>query len=45
MDYSTFKKEIPELISQKLGAEYKVRLFELRKYNGIVQDNPQLFIE
>ena len=39
MDYSTFKKEIPELISQKLGAEYKVRLFELRKYNGIVQDN------
>ena len=39
MDYSTFKKEVPELISQKLGAEYKVRLFELRKSNGIVQDN------
>mgnify|MGYP006361653087 CR=1 FL=1 len=35
MDYSTFKKEIPELIGLKLGAEYKVRLFELRKYvNG-----------
>lgn len=39
MDYSTFKKEVPELISQKLGTEYKVRLFELRKSNGIVQDN------
>lgn len=39
MDYSTFKKKIPELIGLKLGAEYKVRLFELKKYNGIVQDN------
>lgn len=39
MKYSTFRKKIAEKVTEKLGSEYNVRVFQVRKNNDIVLDN------
>lgn len=39
MDYSAFKEAIVKVIGEKLGKDYRLRTFEVKKNNGILLDN------
>lgn len=39
MDYSEFKETIQSMIKDRLGEDFEIRVFEVRKNNGIFLDN------
>ena len=39
MTYEEFKKQSVDLVSGKLGDQYTVRIFQVKKNNGLVLDN------